>query len=324
MKSISVLLLIMVISTGIAISTASTQNFGSCGRCHPDVAEQYSTSLHYTWNGIEHEYAKGAGEDFGATLPDGCRKCHTPLKDCEVCHSDHPHNGEINMDTCLHCHKKRPGPNYCGELAGHKEAEGLTPDVHYQAGMTCVDCHTADEIHSGGVNERMAVQVRCEDCHVTEDILAHTLHKDKVDCAACHSNWYQTCVNCHLETSKTDSSTTDLFYLGVGHEGKIVPFYNMTMTYKNKTVTHWVERTPHTITAEAHNCSFCHDQPERFVTTDKGGKIMIDGGSFVSPGQIMKVQSERVKTPKTLGFSSIFAIAALVGTSFIIRKTKKK
>jgi len=321
-KTVSIFV-VLAITLGISMTAVSTasDNFGSCGRCHPDIAEQYSTSLHYTWNGIEHEYAKGAGEDFGLTVPDGCRKCHTPLKDCEVCHTDNPHNGEISMDTCLHCHKKRPGPNYCGKLAGHKEAEGLTPDVHYEAGMTCIDCHTADEIHGGGVNERLAVQVQCEDCHTTIlDIPAHTLHSDKVDCAACHSAWHQTCVNCHLETSKTDSSTTDLFYLGMGHEGKIVPFYNMTMTYENKTVTHWVERTPHTITKDAHDCGFCHGKSERFVTEDMGGKIMIDGGTFVPDDVITKVGGTPHETPEIIGFSCILAIMVLLSIGFMIRR----
>jgi len=329
MKSLYKLIVIsvamIVIGVSVSISGASTQDFGKCGICHPEVAEQYSTSLHYTWSGVEHEYAKGAGEDFGLTLPDGCRKCHTPLAECTVCHAGDPHNDGIDMDTCLHCHKKRPGPNYCGKLATHKEAEGLTPDVHYEAGMTCIDCHTADEIHGGGINQRLAIQVRCEDCHpATTDITAHTLHEGKVDCAACHSGWHQTCVNCHLETGKTDSSTTDLFYLGMGHEGKIVPFYNMTMTHENKTVVHWVERTPHTITAEAHDCDFCHGQPERFVTADKGGKIMIDGGDFVSNDIITKVEGEGIETPEPFGFGCVLTMSALVVVVLVFRRARRK
>ena len=46
------------------------------------------------------------------------------------------------------------------------------PDVHYEAGMGCIDCHGSYDLHGGNVNDdtilsRMehGVAIRCEDCH---------------------------------------------------------------------------------------------------------------------------------------------------------------
>lgn len=55
-------------------------------------------------------------------------------------------------------------------------------DVHYEAGMGCVDCHGSADIHntltpnSGDIVSRMghAIKVRCEDCHGTATAYAAT------------------------------------------------------------------------------------------------------------------------------------------------------
>ncbi|MEM7305624.1 MAG: hypothetical protein AAF682_03085 [Planctomycetota bacterium] len=55
------------------------------------------------------------------------------------------------------------------------------PDVHYEAGMGCIDCHGSFDLHGGNVNDdkilsRMehGVAIRCEDCHGTVDEYAPT------------------------------------------------------------------------------------------------------------------------------------------------------
>jgi len=246
-------------------------------------------------------------------------------------------------DNCLNCHIKRPGANYVGKLAKmHKE--GPYPDIHYEKGLDCMDCHSLSEIHGDGKiypNERLAVQVRCEDCHrnpgkvvrgmnVTQysnKSATHAIHEEELDCAACHSGWYQTCINCHLETKKTESSTTDEFHLAVGHEGKIVPFYRMSMIYNNITKVHWTERTPHTITlTNVKNCSFCHESKE-VLCEGCEGKIMVEGGSFIPQETIDKIYGIAMPekptptatpgtpapaaTPKPPGFELIFAVIAI-------------
>ena len=44
------------------------------------------------------------------------------------------------------------------------------PDVHFEAGMHCVDCHSRSDIHGDGhiyADTQCAVSTRCEDCHGT-------------------------------------------------------------------------------------------------------------------------------------------------------------
>ena len=344
-KPILPLMIVAVLSASlVSIGIAAEEDFGGCETCHKDIAENYAKSLHYTWAGVEGEFAKGAGEDFGLTVPKGCYKCHTPLKNCSGCHKDYGafptgHGQTMTMeDNCLNCHIKRPGANYVGKLAKmHKE--GPHPDIHYEKGLSCMDCHPVSELHGDGkeyANERLAVQVRCEDCHkspgktvkdmpVTQyssDLAAHKLHEGKLDCAACHSGWYQTCINCHLETKKTEGSTTEEFRLAVGHEGKVVPFYRMSVIYDNITKVHWTERTPHTIT-KAKDCAFCHDNPE-VLCEGCEGKIMVEGGSFIPQETITRVLAVEmpVETPTpaetpaptpapTPGFELIFAVIAI-------------
>jgi len=311
----------------------------TCKRCHSDVVENYTESLHYTWRGVEGEYAKGAGADYGLSVPKGCYKCHKPLQNCSCCHEmtgDYGHFGELTPnEKCMKCHKKRPGPNYMGMLAGFKK-EGPHADVHYEAGMECKDCHGGDEMHgtaSKAPNERMAVEVRCEDCHIVNGT-AHEIHKTSVDCAACHSGWMQTCSNCHLETKKIDGSNTDEFYLIVGHEGKIVPAYRMQKTYKNVSTTGWVERTPHTITKDARDCAECHENRNNILCEGCEGRIMIEGGHFITDEMRERILTAEMPseiemptpevTPKPPGFELVFAVIALMVVAYLVKRSKRR
>ncbi|MGE3164948.1 MAG: hypothetical protein AB7O52_08580 [Planctomycetota bacterium] len=58
------------------------------------------------------------------------------------------------------------------------------PDVHYEAGLGCIDCHGSHDIHGGVVGlpgasplvsrQEQAVAIRCESCHGTVDAYAAT------------------------------------------------------------------------------------------------------------------------------------------------------
>ncbi len=44
------------------------------------------------------------------------------------------------------------------------------PDLHFEAGMVCIDCHVGGDVHGDGnlyASERDQVGIRCEDCHGT-------------------------------------------------------------------------------------------------------------------------------------------------------------
>ena len=62
----------------------------------------------------------------------------------------------------------RMNPN---RLSGGRFVQHLTPDIHFEKGMHCIDCHTAGEIMGDGrITSRMfqQVKIRCRDCHGTE------------------------------------------------------------------------------------------------------------------------------------------------------------
>jgi len=65
--------------------------------------------------------------------------------------------------------KARPGwPAQFRLLADGRVFEKHPADVHFEKGMTCVDCHVAAEVMSDGAvhaHERDAVRISCADCH---------------------------------------------------------------------------------------------------------------------------------------------------------------
>jgi len=61
----------------------------------------------------------------------------------------------------------------------------------------------------------------------------HKIHKDKLDCIACHSGWTLNCKNCHLDTRKGAKPVFDEFYLGKASDGKIKTFVKMEAFYDN-------------------------------------------------------------------------------------------
>ena len=50
------------------------------------------------------------------------------------------------------------------------DVDETPPDLHYAAGMECVDCHVGTDVHGDGriySTEKHQVDIRCEDCHGT-------------------------------------------------------------------------------------------------------------------------------------------------------------
>jgi len=95
----------------------------------------------------------------------------------------------ISDDRCRSCHNRsgRIGLNYHGQMESEQYGTpyvrgglsdnslsdlrfllDLVPDIHYEKGMGCIDCHTAqDTMGDGSVFGFMKdqIEIRCEDCH---------------------------------------------------------------------------------------------------------------------------------------------------------------
>jgi hypothetical protein len=68
----------------------------------------------------------------------------------------------------------RPGGFYIEDEDGTNDVDETPADVHFEAGMWCIDCHTQAEIHGDGRlygELSAALEVTCETCHGTSDAI---------------------------------------------------------------------------------------------------------------------------------------------------------
>jgi len=112
---------------------------------------------------------------------------------CLACHiNDYPDDAHPALTTrvddgrCFGCHSRSgrislsytglaevPPPDDAGELPELRLADGRAverrpADVHYLAGMSCIDCHTSVGLMADAgdaTHQREAVDIACDDCH---------------------------------------------------------------------------------------------------------------------------------------------------------------
>jgi len=94
-----------------------------------------------------------------------------PSVQCEHCHND---NGIGNEFEGLLRKPSRPNVNSAKDNAKKpllygSEHEFLTPDIHRQRGMHCIDCHGSADIKGAPSSPALhsKVEILCEDCHGT-------------------------------------------------------------------------------------------------------------------------------------------------------------
>ncbi len=168
----------------------------ACARCH-------------LWS-RGRGYRGAVGED-GVYRADGCAACHMPYAndglsqsaDTSINHLEPGHpmqhviTKEIPDEQCTHCHHRgaRIGLTYSGRaqmppgLPSGPETPGTTdvnfnrnyhyadsatnpPDIHKEAGLSCIDCHTAAGIMGDGEiwgHMDQATKIECRTCHGMPD-----------------------------------------------------------------------------------------------------------------------------------------------------------
>ena len=145
--------------------------------------------------------AKAIRGNFRAT---GCAACHMPYAEDGKSQSQdaampkdkigrplrHTLTKAVPVTQCATCHNggSRAAMNFRGMMEAPPEGRQTflydqdllhghaytqqTPDVHFQRGMACIDCHTEREMHGDGqiyAKRHYEVEVRCESCHGTPD-----------------------------------------------------------------------------------------------------------------------------------------------------------
>jgi hypothetical protein len=129
---------------------------------------------------------------------------------CFGCHS---RSGRISLNYLGLAEKDKIDPKRrqdFGYLPDKRLVEKKSPDIHSQAGMLCIDCHTANGVMGTGIrHERQQDQldVQCEDCHKYQ----YQNHCKKEDI-----------LNCMDERSLSSFSRREIIYLSL-YQGRIPP-----------------------------------------------------------------------------------------------------
>jgi hypothetical protein len=266
-------------------------NVGVCEEVTTGPEDTFPTSLHFTREGKAHYYAEenGGFETLtGVPMTDlTCQQCHaatladgTPVDDatyepsCADCHADvdDPGANVVTNDICLGCHSRQ------------KNEITFFDDVHRTAGMMCVRCHTAREMHGDGTayvsqNEMGAMDAACEDCHIAGNDegatvpTANAFHashgilgdQPKLDCSACHVSSVISCYNCHFPSEVAGAGKRFLspprqgFKMLLNHEGKVhSATFQSLIDEDGETFYVLAPYYAHSVTKEGITCGTCH------------------------------------------------------------------
>lgn len=148
---------------------------GGCNACHLNYSEEALAEL----NSLKTNRADSIKYKFHPSLSLNITDDH-----CFGCHS---RSGRISTnykgwhETQL-AETDVNGNNKYVVLEDKRVFEKVDSDVHHQAGMLCVDCHTSYETMGDGslhAHKEDQMQIACEDCHFEGK--AKTIHKSKLD-----------------------------------------------------------------------------------------------------------------------------------------------
>jgi hypothetical protein len=221
----------------------------------------YANSLHFTNRGIVYNYDRGLGRMTGLPANKlGCTAASCHVTSCDPCHKQEA-DGKAAYTVAQARSEKA-----CAACHGEPDAKDV--DVHVRKGMKCMACHTTREIHGDGTRydsawQPGAMDARCERCHQGRPKSAsHTVHGDKLDCAACHTSESTTCFNCHIDSRlagvKGASIKRDGLFFLVNHGGRVKLANVLTYVYGKATMITIAPSAPHKIGKAGRTCAECH------------------------------------------------------------------
>ncbi|UCC84591.1 MAG: hypothetical protein JSW46_06600 [Gemmatimonadota bacterium] len=234
--------------------------------------EWFPTSLHATGQGLQTFYSAAYGglEQF-AGVPYSelaCKNCHEPslTGGCASCHDTatpgpgaQVDDGVAEGQACAGCHGRQAS-----------EVDAGFSDVHRDAGMACMDCHTMEDVMGDGrayssLLERGAIHTECEDCHTPVPANRyHDWHAVALDCSTCHTQGMITCYNCHYQSALPEGESEllaevrDWVFL-VNRDGKVHPASMHSLVYEGNKLLIIAPGYGHTIARNAiSGCADCH------------------------------------------------------------------
>jgi hypothetical protein len=232
----------------------------------------FDSSLHHTSRGIAFWYSQeqgGVEKLTGIPITQmNCLDCH--VQSCDACHAKTVNGRQVYsaaqaraQTACIECHG-------LGDVEAAKKNNQFV-DIHFEKGLKCMDCHTAREIHGDGkaydtYSQEGVLEANCRNCHdQVSSIQSHTVHKDKLDCNACHAKELPSCLNCHMDTRVKEGKShslplKDVFFL-VNSRGKVTLATCLSFVYQDKTMIEFSPSFPHTVAKEGRTCPECHASP---------------------------------------------------------------
>ncbi len=158
-----------------------------CSRCHvgSSNSESYGAAhasgcaaCHFPWN----DTATYEGSDKTMKGRGGHSANHsmTPLPETQVCARCHNRSGRIALSyQGLYDGNNGLVPTSQGEAgplmtSGARNLTRISPDVHFAAGMECIDCHTSRDVMGDGFayrNMYQQTEISCEDCHGSSSVV---------------------------------------------------------------------------------------------------------------------------------------------------------
>ena len=238
----------------------------------------FSNSLHKIRSGFETAYkTENHGMEKITNIPFedlACKKCHsssglyqngdpippqtyTPI--CVDCH-DFQNTLNVTEGACLSCHQR--------QLREKEIYYGI--DVHTNEGMTCLSCHTKEEVHGDNnmvyvsLKDSGAVHAKCINCHTQiSNNGSHNRHRNTVDCSACHAVSVYSCAGCHFESfitteKKTFNNELTNYRLLIKKDGMVKLGAIVTHSFNGKTNYIISSTHSHIIKKNATRCSDCH------------------------------------------------------------------
>ena len=151
-----------------------------CSRCHIGVQNGVFASGHASGCAACHFPYNDTGTYVGKDDMMSGRATHSathrlsPLPDNSVCSRCHNRSGRIALsyeglydgnNSMVPTKNGMPGPRM---ISGLRNVTHIMPDVHFAAGMDCIDCHTSRDVMGDGYayeNMYLQTEISCEDCH---------------------------------------------------------------------------------------------------------------------------------------------------------------
>lgn len=266
----------------------------------------FLSSLHHTSSGMGYWYdKKNGGLETVTGVPYselGCKNCH--VASCDDCHKTdvagkpaYSTKAARDQGLCLKCHAREAATMKADKAENHV-------DVHVQAGLQCMDCHTGSDVHGDGteyasMKQAGALSPKCETCHpkVTQT-LSHTVHSGKLDCKACHVRQVVSCTNCHFETLVKTGKRVAVPVSGwvflMNYNGKVTSANMQTFVVPaKKTFLMFAPQFSHSVTKSGRRCEECHateaagearSKHVKLLWLDKGGVQQARGVIPVAAG----------------------------------------